>query len=170
MIDYGWGKITGGQFGVHDHSILEKPLKEVDKFYIAWYLFSLDKSFDIGVGILQIIGGVLIVINRTALIGALMLLPILTQIFLVDLAFTTNMFGSALPVRLAAMVLSDILILFYYKDRLVIAWNSLTENMTTKFKYKWWVYFLLPIIGFLMDFAIGIVTMPIKLFINWIIR
>jgi hypothetical protein len=170
MFSYGWSKMTGGQFGVYDPTILEKPLKEVDKFHLAWHLFSLDKSFDIIVGLFQILGAILIVINRTALVGALLLLPILGQIFIVDLAFTTEMFGPALPIRLAGMIVCDILILFYYKDRMILVWNNLTSGVTTKFKYKWWVFILLPLLGLLTDFVIGILSLPIKLFIGWLTK
>ncbi len=170
MAYYGWGKIVGEQFGHRSIEILNTPLKDVDKFHLAWYLFSLDKTFDIVVGVSQIIGAVLIVINRTALVGALLLLPILGQILLVDLAFTTNMFGLALPIRLTCMVLSDLLILFYYKERMVLVWNNLTEGTSTKFKYEWWVFILLPFIGFATDLGFAVLTLPIKLLIGWLTK
>jgi uncharacterized membrane protein YphA (DoxX/SURF4 family) len=170
MVDYGIGKLTGEQFGHRSVEILNTPLKDVDKFHLAWHLFSLDRTFDIVVGVSQIIGAVLIVINRTALVGALMLLPILGQIFLVDLAFTTNMFGAALPIRLGCMILSDLLILFYYKDRMVLVWNNLTKGTTTKFKYKWWVFILLPFIGLATDLVFGVLTYPFKLLIIWLTK
>lgn len=166
MFDYGWGKMIGEQFGHRSVEILNTPLKDVDKFNLAWHLFSLDKTFDIVIGIMQIIGAVLIVINRTVLVGALLLLPILGQIFLVDLAFTANMFGGALPIRLVCMILSDLLILFYHKDRMILVWNNLTKGTNTKFKYKWWVFILLPLFGLLTDFALATLTYPIKLLIN----
>ena len=170
MVDYGIGKLTGEQFGHRSVEILNTPLKDVDKFHLALHLFSLDRTFDIVVGVSQIIGAVLIVINRTALVGALMLLPILGQIFLVDLAFTTNMFGAALPIRLGCMILSDLLILFYYKDRMVLVWNNLTKGTTTKFKYKWWVFILLPFIGLATDLVFGVLTYPFKLLIIWLTK
>lgn len=168
MADYGIGKLTGNQFGHRSAEILNTPLKDVDKFHLAWHLFSLDRTFDIVVGITQIIGAVLIVVNKTALVGALVLLPILGQIFLVDLAFTTNVFGSALPIRLSCMILSDLLILYYYKDKMILVWNNLTRGTTTKFKYKWWVFILLPFFGLATDFVLGALTYPIKLLIFWL--
>lgn len=170
MFDYGLGKLTGDQFGHRSVEILNTPLKDVDKFNLAWHLFSLDRTFDIGVGLAQIIGAVLIVINRTVLVGALMLLPILGQIFLVDLAFTTNMFGAAFPIRLSCMILSDLLILFYYKDRMILVWNNLTKETTTKFKYKWWIFIFLPFIGLATDLVFGVLTYPIKLLIVWLTK
>ncbi len=50
MIDYGCSKMTGGQFQVQDPAILEKPIKEIDAFYIAWHLFRLSKTFNVVVG------------------------------------------------------------------------------------------------------------------------
>lgn len=82
---------------------------------IAWYLFSLSISFNLIVGITQLLGGVLLLFNRTVLLGAVILLPVLFNIFLIDLAFTTNMFGSALPVRLMGMILCNILIMVYLR-------------------------------------------------------
>jgi hypothetical protein len=156
MLDYGWGKIAGDQFGHRSQEILNTPLKDVSKFNLAWHLFSLNRSFDIVVGFMQIIGAAFILINRTALIGALMLLPVLFQIFLVDLAFTTDVFGAALPLRLVGMIVSDFLILYYYRDRMILVWHNLTDGTTTKYKYKWWIFLFLPVIGWLTDFLFAI--------------
>jgi len=166
MVSYGWEKITGGQFGITNTEILNTPIKDVDKFHVAWHLFSLSKVFNIIVGSTQILGALLIVINRTMLIGALVLLPVLFQILLVDVAFAAERFGSALPIRLFMMILSDFAILYYYKDRMILAWKNLTGTISTKLKYKWGIYLLVPIVGFLMDFVFGFISIPFKMFIN----
>jgi hypothetical protein len=80
------------------------------------------------------------------------------------------MFGAALPIRLGCMILSDLLILFYYKDRMVLVWNNLTKGTTTKFKYKWWVFILLPFIGLATDLVFGVLTYPFKLLIIWLTK
>ncbi|AUD07086.1 hypothetical protein [Spirosoma pollinicola] len=166
MVSYGWAKMTGGQFQIHDPKILTKPITQIDKFYIAWYLFSLSKSFDIIVGLTQLAGAALIVFNRTALIGALLLLPVLGQIFLIDVAFTTSMFGEALPLRLAGMIASDLLILVYYREPVLLALKTLTTNIRTRYCYQWWVYLLLPLLGLLTDFAIALLTSPLRRLFN----
>ena len=167
MVDYGWSKLTGVQFGINDPALLNKPLQSVDKFHLAWYLFSLDKTFNLSIGILQLIGALLIVINRTAIIGTLFLLPILLQIFLIDLAFTTDVLGPALPMRMGIMILCDLLILAYYKDSVQAIWQLLSKAEATKSKYKWWVYLLLPVLGLSIDFLFSLLSYPIKLLIMW---
>lgn len=168
MTSYGWAKLNGAQFGVHDPKILERPIHEIDKFYIAWHLFSLNKSFNFITGLMELIGAGLIVVNRTVLIGALFLLPVLGEIFLIDLAFTTNVFGFALPVRLGGMLLADLLILYYYRDIVLAAFRTLTSNISTRFSYQWWVYPILLVAGFLTDFTLALFTYPIKMLLNWI--
>jgi len=170
MIDYGWGKLTLNQFGVHDPSILEEPIKDVDSFYVAWHLFSRSTFFNVSTGLLEIIGGLLLIFNRTALIGALLVLTILGQILIIDISFTMNAHGFGLPMRIGGMIVADLLILYYYKDRILLAWRNLTKGISTKFKYKWWIYLILPVVGFLMDFIIAIVTLPLKMFLEWITR
>ncbi|MFT6845005.1 MAG: putative membrane protein YphA (DoxX/SURF4 family) [Flavobacteriales bacterium] len=169
MLDYGWGKLTMTQFNVTNPTILAKPLSEVNSFYVAWHLFGRSPFFNVATGLLEIIGGILLMFNRTALIGALLALSILGQIFIIDVAFTTDLLGFSLPFRIAGMILADIFILYYYRSKVVAAWKSLTQNITTKFKYKWWVYLLLPIIGFLTDFAIGIGSLPLRMLVNWMV-
>jgi uncharacterized membrane protein YphA (DoxX/SURF4 family) len=168
MIDYGWGKVTGGQFHILDPKILDKPLKDVDKFYLAWHLFSMSKVFNVLVGSTQIIGGLLLMFNRTVLLGALILIPILIQILLVDIAFTTNMFGATLPLRLAIMLLCDICILYYHKDKMVLVIRLLTSSGPGKFKYKWWTYIIVLLLAVPIDFMFNLLAWPFKILIHWL--
>ena len=170
MISYGWSKLTLSQFGIHDASILEEPIKDIDSFYVAWHLYGRSTFFNITTGLLEVIGGVLLIFNRTSLLGALLILSILGQILIIDIAFTTGIHGVALPLRIIGMILADVLILYYYKDKILAVWRTLTKGVTTKFNYKWWVFLILPIVGFLMDFVLGILTLPIKSFLNWILN
>lgn len=163
MFSYGFSKITQGQFQVHDPAILKTPLEDAGRFYIAWYLFGLSPVFSWVVGLTQMLGAVLIVFHRTTLIGALVLLPVIGQIFLIDVAFTMEQFGPALPARLAGMLVSDLLILWYYKTPVVAAWKVLTTGISTRFGYAWWVYPLLPVVGFLMDFVWAVLSRPLRL-------
>lgn len=168
MFSYGWGKITGGQFGVHDSHILEKPMKDIDRFYIAWHLFGQSAIFYVTAGILEVAGAILLIINRTALLGALFLLPVLGQILLVDLAFTTNQFGSALVIRLLGMLLADLTIIVYYRKIIIKIWHLLYRQAVTP-RYKYWVYILIPLIGFATDFLMAVALYPLRLIVDLII-
>jgi uncharacterized membrane protein YphA (DoxX/SURF4 family) len=161
MLRYGWSKMTDGQFHVYDPKILEMPMKDVDSFYLAWHLFSRSTFFNISVGFTQCLGAILILFDRTKLIGALVLLPVLFNIFIIDVSFTTGMGGYKLPIRLFGMILCDLAILYYHKDLAIAATKNLIAKTKSDAIEKWWVYILLFVMGFLMDFIFGVLTLPI---------
>jgi hypothetical protein len=166
MIDYGWGKIFGDQFGISAQNAA-KPIKELDNFYVAWYLFGQSKMFNALVGMSQIAGSIFILLPRTKLFGALILLPILVNIFLIDACFTTNMFGVALPIRLTGMIFCDLAILFHSKNEVIAAWRKLTGSNISTPRYKWWLYLIIPVLGFLMDFILAIALYPVRFAIQY---
>ncbi len=156
------------QFGVHDPNIINQPLNTIDDFYVAWHLFQRSYFFNFCTGLIEIIGGILLIFNRTKLIGALIILSVLIQIFIIDVAFTTNVFGASLPLRIGGMILSDLVILYFYRKNVILSIRSLTKNIKTKIEYKWWIYPILILAGIMMDFIIALISYPIKLLINLI--
>ncbi|WP_430905408.1 DoxX family membrane protein [Maribacter sp. 2-571] len=167
MISYGFSKLTLSQFGVHDNSILDKPIKSIDSFYVAWHLYGRSLFFNISTGSMEIIGGILLIFNRTTIIGSLLVLTILTQVLIIDISFTVETIGPQLSLRVGGMIIATLLILFYYRHKIIIAFQTLTRGVSTIFKYKWWIYPILLVAGFLMDFIMAIIIWPIKAIIEW---
>jgi hypothetical protein len=85
-IVYGFAKINGSQFTVLD-SELTRPLGEVSGFWLTWYYFGYSPVYGTLLALIQILSGILLVIPRTALAGALLLLPVATNIVLIDLSY-----------------------------------------------------------------------------------
>src|SRR4051794_28224740 len=76
---YGFAKINGSQFTVLD-SELARPLGDVSGFWLTWYYFGYSAFYGNLLGIVQIVSGVLLVVPRTSLLGALLLLPVVSNI------------------------------------------------------------------------------------------
>ena len=83
LIGYGWSKLTGNQFGLSAEQ-LSAPVKDLGLFKLSWFLFDHEpfKSF---VGTSQIIAGLLLLYNRTLILGALLSIPILANILIIDI-------------------------------------------------------------------------------------
>jgi len=96
---YGFAKINGSQFTVLD-SELTKPLGEVSGFWLTWYYFGYSAVYGTLIALLQIAAGILLIVPRTALVGGLILLPIVTNIVLIDVFYGVDLGGT-----LAAVVL-----------------------------------------------------------------
>jgi hypothetical protein len=86
MFLYGGSKILGFQFS-YNSEILSKPIQDLSGFELTWYYFGYSYSFAVIIALVQIIGGILLLINKTKLIGAMMIFPILANIILIDFFF-----------------------------------------------------------------------------------
>lgn len=140
---YGVGKLVGLQFGVTPE-ILAQPLGQVSLAHLAWYCFD-HQPFCAFVGISQIVASLGLLWNRTALLGALLLLPIAVTIWVIDLTFLNHIpaFRYMLPFYLGLIFL----ILAHYRDRMVVVARALALGVTTRFAYPWWAYGLLPLLA-----------------------
>ncbi|MDI9320430.1 MAG: hypothetical protein QM530_08170 [Phycisphaerales bacterium] len=120
LLSYGWAKLTGNQFGVSEKE-LAMPLKDVGLFKLSWYMFDQEpfKSF---VGIAQMISGLLILYNRTLILGVLISIPIFANILVIDITYVKM---TAFYWRLSYYLLLDFLILWHYKDRMKTAFKSI---------------------------------------------
>ncbi len=84
LLLYGFAKVMGAQFTVLD-SQLAKPLGDVSGFWLTWYYFGYSAIYSSLVAWTQILGALLLCFRRTALIGALLLLPVLINILGIDI-------------------------------------------------------------------------------------
>lgn len=140
MIHYGWGKLTGNQFGVSEAE-QAMTIKEIGLFKLSWYLFDHEpfKSF---IGISQIITGLLLLWNRTCIIGALMAIPILMNILIIDITYIKM---EGFYWRLSYYLVLDFLILWHYKEQMFAAISAITKSIKPKFRFSWKAYLCLPI-------------------------
>ena len=144
---YGVGKLVGLQFGVTPE-ILAQPLGQVSLSHLAWYCFD-HQPFSAYIGVSQILASLGLLWNRTALLGALLLLPIAVTIFVIDLTYLRQMvaFQYMLPFYISLIFL----ILAHYRERMLVVVRALTQGVTTRFTYPWWGYCFLPLTAGLLS-------------------
>jgi len=119
------------------------PVKDLGLFKLSWYLFA-QEPFKTFVGVSQIIAGLLFLYNRTAILGALIAIPILLNILVIDITYIKM---TGFYWRLSYYLLLDFLILWHYKERMITAFKAIFMGLSTKFKYPFWAYLILPIMA-----------------------
>ncbi len=83
---YGFAKVFGTQFShsfIRDHTLL----KEASGFDLTWFYFGYSHPLTIIVAVLQIGGSILLLFRRTTLLACLILLPVMTNILLINLFY-----------------------------------------------------------------------------------
>lgn len=117
MFKYGYVKFGGHQFAYGKH-LYDKTLNEISGFDLMWVFFSYSNTLTAIIGCLQILGGFLLLFNKTKLIGVLILFPILLNILLIDYFY-------GLPGILQALInvifYLLVLILICYNERIRVA-------------------------------------------------
>ncbi len=154
FLRYGYGKLMDNQFGVTE-SELNTALKELSPFRVSWYLFDM-QPFKFIIGISQILCGILLLIHRTAILGAFMFIPIAFTILIMDITFMPSSMSITFAWRLSFYLILDFLILRHYKEKMKIIWDTVWNNVNTKYKFPIWTYFLLPIFAILLEILIAL--------------
>lgn len=125
MLVYGGAKII--QFDDATH--IDKIVSEMTGMELMWAFYGYSKSYAIILGLMEIIGGIMILMKRTRIIACLFLSTILVNVILQDIFFEIS-FG-ALKAALLYQILI-LIILWINKEQLI---QAVKELMTTK-KYE----------------------------------
>lgn len=149
LLSYGWSKLNDGQFGISAEE-MATPVKDLGLFKLSWYFFD-HQPFKSFIGISQIIAGLLLIYNRTVILGVLISIPIFLNILIIDITYVKM---PGFYWRLSYYLILDFLILWHYRDRMIMAFKAIFNGLTTKFKFPTWAYLILPIM------AIGLEILP----------
>lgn len=164
FIHYGYAKLVGGQFGLTPAQAA-LPASQLGLFKLSWYLFD-QEPFRSFVGVSQIVAGLLLLWHRTALLGALLLLPIAANVLVIDITYLKM---PGFYWRLSYYIGLIFLIFWHYRVRMLVVLQTLTKGVAPRFTHPWWAYGLLPlaaigaeIAGALPHVLFQLVTNPLK--------
>lgn len=98
---YGFAKLNDAQFTVLD-SELDRPMGEVAGFWLTWYYFGYSAVYGSLIALVEVAGGLLLTLRRWWLAGALVLLPIIGNIALVDVFYGVDLGATVVAFLLLA--------------------------------------------------------------------
>ena len=117
---YGGGKLI--QFdGAAD---IDKTVSELTGMELMWAFYGYSKSFAMTLGILEMIGGILILIKKTRIIGCVFTSSILVNIILQDIYFGVHLGALKAAVLYQILIL---IILWLNKEKLIGSIKVLLE-------------------------------------------
>lgn len=126
LLVYGSAKLMKGQF-VFEGEMLERPVGELSGFELTWVFFGHSVYYAYIIGITQIIGAILLFPRKTRVFGALILIPILVNIVLVDIFYKIP---HGATVNAIFFLLCLLIILWMNREKLLIAFKILLLEVT----------------------------------------
>jgi hypothetical protein len=129
MIFYGLPKLFGTFF---DYQLfaLDSKLRDVSEFELAWYYFGKNRWQELFAGVMEFVPGVLLLNRRTYYIGALILLPVTGQVFILNFFFKIG--GITFPAALILLA-CNLYIIYSEKEKIVQFFRSLDFTRNVQF-------------------------------------
>ena len=141
---YGGGKIV--QFD--GASEINKSVSDLTGMELMWAFYGYSKSYALTLGLFEIIGGTLILMKRTRMIGCLFTSTILVNVILQDIYFDVHL--GALKAAILYQVLL-LIILWLYKDKVIQSIKALLIfNTSEQPKYKLIIKLVIAFICFVL--------------------
>lgn len=153
LIVYSTLKLTGFQFYINPH-LLATKVKNANLFQLSWFLAD-HSPFKYFIGFSEITAALLLIFNRTAIIGALMVIPIWLNILIWDISFIDKVMAIQFACRIGYYLVLTGLILWFYKDKIIIAYKSLSEKINSHLNKSVLLYLSLLIVGYALEFIVG---------------
>jgi hypothetical protein len=106
MLKYGLTKLTKGQFYIPEPNILYTNFGALDKDILYWSTIGTSYSYNLFLGVVEIVAGVLLLHKKTRFFGALIAVGIMTNVFMVNMSFDISVKLLSSFLLLIAIVLS----------------------------------------------------------------
>ena len=160
---YGLGKILGAQFYTPDlipSEIETMPINQIPDFDLAWVFMGRSYGYMLFIGIGELIGALMLLFNRTKLIGTFILIPIMVNVIVFDIFFLDE-YGALASAIIYFILL--LVILWINKEKIMKVIQTLTHFETvakTSIKEKF-VKFSIVLLIFFVVFVFN------QLLVNW---
>ena len=123
---YGLSKLLDLQFA-WGYEQFDRPIRQLGGMGLVWAFFAYSRPYQICIGLAEVSPAALLLTRRTALIGTLLYLPVITNVVLVDLCYSVERGATMTALILLA---GNVLLLCFERRRLLAVLKILTQNIT----------------------------------------
>lgn len=107
---YGLSKIVGNQLSLPPE-VAQKPIGSLSGFTLTWYYYGYSHTYRTILGLTQIIGASLLLFQKTTLLAAVMMTPLMVNILLINVFYSITEGAE----RMAAFILGCMLLLLWHQ-------------------------------------------------------
>lgn len=131
---YGVSKITGHQLSLPSE-IAQRPIGSLDGYTLTWFYYGYSHTYKDILGLIQIICASLLLFRKSALLAAVMIVPMMINILLVNLFYSITSGAQ----RTAAFILGCMLfLLWHHREALTgVLWTAQSAETRATQKLHW---------------------------------
>lgn len=126
MFSYGFVKVFQIQFQPPSLIRMLQPIGEMSPMGLAWTYMGYSKGFGAFAGLMEIVGGILLIPRRTIALGAFIIIGVMAQVAMMNLSFD-------IPVKLFSIHLILMALVLFLSDKNRF-WYAFLKNRKAKFQ------------------------------------
>jgi hypothetical protein len=148
---YGISKLLHLQFNLQSQLAL-RPSGTLTGYQLTWLYFGYSRAYADLLGLTQILGGTLLLFRKTALLGAISMLPVMANILLINIFILVNDYG---PFVISGILCICLLTLLWHQRSALasVFWRSQKSETTSSIKRHHWIR--LAIVSVTLTMMIG---------------
>lgn len=133
MLGYAFTKLYNGHMYL-SYSALDTRLNELSDFDTVWGFYGRYSSLQALLGIMELLPAILLLFRRTALAGALILLPVIANVAILNVYYRIG--GLTLPVS-GLLLLFDCYIIYSYKSVISAMFAAAARKARPEISTRW---------------------------------
>ena len=105
LFAYGSSKLAHLQFHLNQ-ALAQRPVSSFTGYELTWYYLGYSRAYSIILGLTQVIGATLLLFRKSALLGAILMMPVIVNILLIDLFILPPDRGPTVPAAIIFLSLA----------------------------------------------------------------
>src|SRR5579864_8264537 len=105
LLSYGWSKVIKTQFPFPSPDRLLEPFGQASPMGLLWTFMGVSTPYTVFAGAMEVLGGVLLFFRRTTTLGALVTIPVMTNVFMLNMCYDVPVKQYSLHLLLMAVFL-----------------------------------------------------------------
>ena len=124
LFGYGSSKLAHLQFHMN-LALAQRPVISLSGYELTWYYYGYSRVYACILGVTQVIGATLLLFRKTALLGAITMLPVIVNILLIDIFILPPDYGPTVP----ACIIFISLLMLLWRDLQSLVQATLTTQV-----------------------------------------
>jgi hypothetical protein len=134
---YGISKLLHLQFNMQTQ-LARQPVGSLTGYQLTWFYFGFSRVYASILGLTQVVGATLLLFRKTTLLGTLAMLPVITNILLVNMFILVNDYG---PYLISGLICTSLLVILWHQRTALISllWSTQSGEPARSLRIHQWI-------------------------------
>ena len=121
---YGLSKLAHLQFDLSSE-LGQRTISSLNGYQLTWFYYGYSRAYACILGLTQVAGASLLLFRKTTLLAALLMLPVMVNILLINIFILKNDYG---PYFISILICSSLLLILWHQRAALISLFWATQN------------------------------------------